>query len=42
VARTLAAVRRLVPPLASDRPLSGDIERIAEGVGAATFDPEAA
>jgi len=42
VARTLAAVRRLVPPLASDRPLSGDIERIAQGVGAATFDPEAA
>jgi histidine ammonia-lyase len=42
VARTLAALRRLVPPLASDRPLSGDIERIAAGLRDGTFDPEAA
>jgi len=42
VARTLAALRRLVPPLTSDRPLSGDIERIAAGLRDGTFDPEAA
>ncbi|HEY6156022.1 MAG TPA: histidine ammonia-lyase [Gemmatimonadales bacterium] len=42
VARTLAALRRLVPPLAGDRPLSGDIERIAAGLRDGTFDPEAA
>jgi len=39
VVRTLAAVRGLVPPLDGDRPLSGDIERIAAGVGGGTFDP---
>ncbi len=42
VARTLVAVRGLVPPLTSDRPLSGDIERIAAGLRDGTFDPEAA
>src|SRR5438270_148759 len=39
VGGTLAAVRALVPPLERDRPLSRDIERIAEGVGGGTFDP---
>ncbi len=39
VARTLAAVRRLVPPLAGDRPLSGDIERIVAALRGGTFDP---
>ncbi len=39
VARTLAAVRRLVPPLAGDRPLSGDIERITAALRGGTFDP---
>jgi histidine ammonia-lyase len=39
VARTLAAVRRLVPPLGGDRPLSGDIERIAVELHGGTFDP---
>ncbi len=38
-ARTLAAVRRLVPPLAGDRPLSGDIERITAALRGGTFDP---
>jgi histidine ammonia-lyase len=41
VGRTLGALRRLVPPLASDRPLSGDIERIAAALRDGTFDPEA-
>jgi histidine ammonia-lyase len=39
VDRTLADVRRLVPPLAADRPLSGDIERIAVALHDGTFDP---
>jgi len=39
VARTLAAVRRLVPPLAGDRPLSGDIERITAALRGGTLDP---
>src|SRR5881394_1615948 len=39
VARTLAAVRRLVPPLVGDRALSGDIERITAELRAGTFDP---
>ncbi len=39
VARTLAAVRRAVPPLTADRPLSEDIERTAAGVRAGTLDP---
>jgi len=38
-ARTHAAVRRLVPPLAGDRPLSGDIERITAALRRGTFDP---
>ena len=40
VARTLAAVRGLVPPLVSDRPLSGDIERITAEIRAGRLDPE--
>src|SRR2546430_819498 len=39
VARTLAAVRRLVPPLAGDRPLSGEIERITAALRGGTVDP---
>src|SRR5690242_4251454 len=39
VARTLAAVRRVVLPLTADRPLSEDIERTAAGVRAGAFDP---
>src|SRR5437016_2580577 len=39
VARTLTAVRRLVPPLAGDRSLSGDIERIVAALRGGTFDP---
>src|SRR4029077_1999594 len=42
VDRTLAAVRRLVRPLAADRPLSGDIERIAVALHDGTFDPGSA
>ena len=41
VARTLAAVRGLVPPLDGDRPLSGDIERITAEIRAGRLDPEA-
>jgi len=41
VAQSYAAVRREVPPLAGDRPFTGDIERIAAGIRAGTFDPEA-
>src|SRR3989440_1633242 len=39
VARTLAAVRGLVRPLAGDRPLTGDIERITAALRGGTFDP---
>ena len=41
VARTYAAVRREVPPLAGDRPFTAELERIAEGVRAGRFDLEA-
>ena len=41
VGRTLAAVRRLVPPLAGDRPLSGDIERITAELRTGRLDPQA-
>jgi len=40
VGRVYKAVRREVPPLEGDRPLSGEIERIAAGVRAGRFDPE--
>lgn len=39
---THAAVRREVPALAGDRPMSAEIERIAALVRAGQFDPEAA
>ena len=42
VARTLGAVRGLVSPLVGDRPLGGDIERIAAALRGGTFDPEPA
>ena len=42
VARALAAVRGLVPPLVNDRPLGGDIERIAAALRGGTFDLEPA
>ncbi len=40
VGRTYAAVRREVPALEEDRPMSGDIERVAAGVRAGRFDPQ--
>ena len=40
VARTYAAVRREVKPLDGDRPLTGDIERVAVGIREGKFDPE--
>ena len=42
VGRTYAAVRREVPALEEDRPMGGDIERVAAGVRSGRFDPEAA
>src|SRR5229473_2750862 len=39
VVRAHQAVRHAVPPLDGDRPLSADIEKIAAGVRAGTFDP---
>src|SRR5881227_1128165 len=40
VARTYAAIRSEVAPLDSDRPLSGDIERITAEIRAGRLDPE--
>src|SRR2546422_432487 len=40
VARTYAALRRAAAPLDGDRPLTGDIERVAGGIREGTFDPE--
>jgi histidine ammonia-lyase len=42
VGRIYAALRRQVPPLDADRPMSAEIERIAASVRAGAFDPEAA
>src|SRR5213594_4020083 len=39
VGRTYAAVRREVPALAEDRPMSAEIEHVAAGVLAGKFDP---
>jgi histidine ammonia-lyase len=39
VQRAFARVRELAAPLAGDRPLADDIERVAAGVRAGTFDP---
>src|SRR2546422_356505 len=40
VARTYAARARAAAPLDGDRPLTGDIERVAGGIREGTFDPE--
>jgi histidine ammonia-lyase len=40
VARLHAAVRREAAALTGDRPLTADIERIAQGIRAGTFEPE--
>ena len=40
VARLYAAVRREAAALTGDRPLTADIERIAQGIRAGTFEPE--
>jgi len=40
VARTYAALRRAAAPLDGDRPLTGDIERVAGGIRDGKFDPE--
>lgn len=42
VAHLHAVVRQMVPPLDADRPMAEEIERVAAGIRAATFDPEAA
>jgi histidine ammonia-lyase len=42
VQRVYAAVRGVVPALDGDRPFTADIERLASGVRAGTFDPEVA
>ena len=41
VARTYAALRREAAALDGDRPLTADIERVAVGIRAGQFDPEA-
>ncbi|HYK82460.1 MAG TPA: histidine ammonia-lyase [Gemmatimonadales bacterium] len=41
VERTYAALRRTVPPLDGDRPLTAEIEQVAAGVRAGAFDPGA-
>jgi len=41
VAESYAAVRGAAPPLHGDRPLTADIERVAAGIRAGKFDPEA-
>ena len=38
VERAFAAVRKLAPPLTNDRPLSGDIARVAEAIRRGDFD----
>jgi histidine ammonia-lyase len=38
VERALAAVRKVSPPLTNDRPLSGDIARVAEAIRRGEFD----
>ncbi|MGH7537966.1 MAG: histidine ammonia-lyase [Gemmatimonadales bacterium] len=41
VARIYDVIRREVPPLEADRPMGAEIERVAAGVQAGRFDPEA-
>src|SRR6266436_6051403 len=38
VERALAAVRKIAPPLVQDRPLSGDVARVAEAIRQGKFD----
>jgi histidine ammonia-lyase len=38
--RAFAAVRKIAPPLVQDRPLSGDIARVAEAIRRGDFDTE--
>ena len=40
VERAFAAVRKIAPPLTHDRPLSGDIARVAEAIRRGDFDRE--
>ena len=40
VERAFAAVRKIARPLTQDRPLSGDIARVAEAIRGGNFDPE--
>ena len=40
VERAFAAVRKVAPPLTQDRPLSGDIARVAEAIRRGDFDRE--
>lgn len=40
VERAFAAVRKIAPPLTQDRPLSGDIARVAEAIRRGDFDTE--
>jgi histidine ammonia-lyase len=40
VARTFARVRSVSAALERDRPLTADIERVAAGIRAGTYDPE--
>jgi len=42
VARLHGAIRGVVPPLVADRPMAGEIERVATGIRAGEFDLEAA
>ena len=41
VAQVYAAIRRLAEPLAADRPMGAEIERVAAGLTAGAFDPGA-
>jgi histidine ammonia-lyase len=41
VERAFAAVRKIAPPLVQDRPLSGDIARVAEAIREGEFDTSA-
>src|SRR2546421_2113681 len=41
VERAFAAVRKIAPPLVQDRPLSGDIARVAEAIREGEFDSSA-
>jgi histidine ammonia-lyase len=41
VGRLHAAVRTMVPPLEADRPMAGEIERVASGIRTGAFDLEA-